>query len=101
MGLSFGEILLILVVAFLVLGPDKLPDAGRTLGKTVNSFKKALKDTNLDLKDEVEAIKKETGVAEITNLSAKAKEKETQFKNELLDLKKDLNFSDQKTSEKK
>ena len=61
MGLSFGEIVVIILVAFLVLGPDKLPDAGRTLGKTVNSFKKALKDTNLDLKEEVDAIKKETG----------------------------------------
>lgn len=101
MGLSFGEILVILIVAFLVLGPDKLPDAGRTLGKTVNSFKKALKDTNLDLKDEVESIKKETGVTEITNLSDKAKEKEAQFKSELLDLKKDLDLSDQQKSDKK
>ena len=96
MGLSFGEILVILVVAFLVLGPDKLPDAGRTLGKTVNSFKKALKDTNLDLKDEVEAIKKETGLSEVAELQSKAKEKEAQFKGELLDLKKDLDLSDER-----
>ena len=50
MGLSFGEIIVIVLVAFLVLGPDKLPEAGRTLGKTVNSFKKALSDSNLNLK---------------------------------------------------
>ena len=56
MGLSFGEIIVIVLVAFLVLGPDKLPEAGRTLGKTINSFKKALSDSKLNLKDEVDAI---------------------------------------------
>lgn len=91
MGLSFGEIVVIILVAFLVLGPDKLPDAGRTLGKTVNSFKKALSNSDLNIKDEVEAIKKETGFSEV---STKAKETEAQFKNELNDLKKDLNFKD-------
>ena len=60
MGLSFGEIVVIILVAFLVLGPDKLPDAGRTLGKTLNSFKKALSDSNLNIKEEMDAIKKET-----------------------------------------
>lgn len=100
MGLSFGEIVVIILVAFLVLGPDKLPDAGRTLGKTVNSFKKALKDTNLDLKEEVDAIKKETGISEVTALSKQAKEKEAQFKNELLDLEKDLRSNDTKQDDK-
>lgn len=100
MGLSFGEIVVIILVAFLVLGPDKLPDAGRTLGKTVNSFKKALKDTNLDLKEEVDAIKKETGISEATALSKQAKEKEAQFKNELLDLEKDLRSNDTKKDDK-
>lgn len=100
MGLSFGEIVVIILVAFLVLGPDKLPDAGRTLGKTVNSFKKALKDTNLDLKEEVDAIKKETGISEVTTLSKQAKEKEAQFKNELLDLEKDLRSNDTKKDDK-
>lgn len=97
MGLSFGEIIVIIIVAFLVLGPDKLPEAGRTLGKTVNSFKKALSDTNLNIKDEVDAIKKETGYTEVSTM---AKEKEAQFKSELQDLKKDLNLTDKKNGPK-
>lgn len=95
MGLSIGEIIVIIVVAFLVLGPDKLPDAGRTLGKTVNSFKKALSNSDLNLKDEVDAIKKETG---FTEASEKAKETEAQFKSELRDLKKDLDLGTKKKS---
>ena len=37
----FGEITLILVVALLVLGPDKLPDAAKSLGKALHDFRHA------------------------------------------------------------
>lgn len=40
MGLSFGEIIVIVLVAFLVLGPDKLPEAGRTSAKPSTASKK-------------------------------------------------------------
>ena len=66
MGLSIGEIIVILLVGFLVLGPDKLPEIGRTLGKTVNGFKKALNSSDINIKDEVDAIKKETGYSEVS-----------------------------------
>ncbi|MDO4281056.1 MAG: twin-arginine translocase TatA/TatE family subunit [Peptococcaceae bacterium] len=98
MGLSIGEIIVILLVAFLVLGPDKLPEVGRSLGKTVNSFKKALSDNDLNLKDEVESIKKEAGLSDI---STKSKEKESQFKSELDDLKKDLMGASKSSEQKK
>lgn len=97
MGLSIGEIIVILLVGFLVLGPDKLPEIGRTLGKTVNGFKKALNSSDINIKDEVDAIKKETGYSDV---STKVKEKESQFKNELLDIKKDLLSGDDKNEPK-
>ena len=97
MGLSIGEIIVILLVGFLVLGPDKLPEIGRTLGKTVNGFKKALNSSDINIKDEVDAIKKETGYSEV---STKVNEKESQFKNELLDIKKDLLSGDDKNEPK-
>lgn len=40
-GLGIWEIALILVVALLVLGPDKLPDAAKSLGKALNDFRRA------------------------------------------------------------
>jgi len=40
-GLGVWEIALILVVALLVLGPDKLPDAAKSLGKALNDFRRA------------------------------------------------------------
>jgi sec-independent protein translocase protein TatB len=43
-GLSFGEILIILVVALLVLGPTGMPKLARTLGKGLRDFRRATGD---------------------------------------------------------
>lgn len=40
-GLGFGEIILVLVVALLVLGPEKLPALAKTLGKGMREFRRA------------------------------------------------------------
>jgi sec-independent protein translocase protein TatB len=39
-GIGGSEILVILVIALLFLGPDKLPDAAKTISKTVRDLKK-------------------------------------------------------------
>src|SRR5512146_1108520 len=49
-GLSFGEIVIIAILALLLLGPDRLPDAAKTLGKGLREIRKATED----LKDQVE-----------------------------------------------
>jgi sec-independent protein translocase protein TatB len=49
-GLSFTEVLIIAVLALLLLGPDRLPDAMKTLGKGMRDLRKATDD----LKDQVE-----------------------------------------------
>ena len=36
------EIVLVLVIALVVLGPKKLPDAGKSLGKGMREFKESL-----------------------------------------------------------
>jgi sec-independent protein translocase protein TatB len=49
-GLSFGELVIIAVLALLLLGPDKLPEAAKTLGKGLRDLRRATDD----LKDQVE-----------------------------------------------
>jgi sec-independent protein translocase protein TatB len=49
-GLGFGEIIIIAIVALLLLGPDRLPEAAKTLGKGLREIRKATDD----LKDQVE-----------------------------------------------
>ena len=43
--------ILILVLALVVLGPDKLPQAGRTLGRAVRAVKKYVHDTTQELEE--------------------------------------------------
>jgi len=40
-GISIPEVLLILAIALIVLGPKKLPDLAKSLGRGIAEFKKA------------------------------------------------------------
>jgi sec-independent protein translocase protein TatB len=40
-GLGFGEIVIVAILALVLLGPDRLPEAAKTLGKTLRDLKKA------------------------------------------------------------
>ncbi len=48
-GLGITEILLILVLALLVLGPEKLPETARQLGKITGQLKRAMDDIRHDI----------------------------------------------------
>jgi TatA/E family protein of Tat protein translocase len=54
-SLGFQEILLILVLALLIFGPRKLPEIGRTLGKSLAEFKKATNELKRSIENEVQA----------------------------------------------
>jgi sec-independent protein translocase protein TatA len=41
-GLGFPELLVICVIALLVFGPKKLPDAGKALGQAIRGFKSSV-----------------------------------------------------------
>lgn len=53
-GLGTSEILVILLVALLVLGPQKLPGLARTLGKTLGEFRRVSTEFQRTLNAEVE-----------------------------------------------
>ena len=42
LGLGFQEILLLMLIALLLFGSKRLPEVGRSLGKAISEFKKAL-----------------------------------------------------------
>ncbi len=54
-SLGFQEIALILVLALLIFGPRKLPEIGRTLGRSLGEFKKATSDLKRSIEQEVNA----------------------------------------------
>jgi sec-independent protein translocase protein TatA len=47
-----GELIIVLIIALIVVGPGKLPDVGSALGKSIREFRKAATDvketTSLD-----------------------------------------------------
>ncbi len=46
------ELLLVLILALLILGPGKLPEVGSALGRTIREFRKASTDVEDSLKVE-------------------------------------------------
>lgn len=52
-GIGGFELFIILLFAFLVFGPDKLPEMAKTLGVALNKFKKAQEEMQAVIKDEV------------------------------------------------
>jgi sec-independent protein translocase protein TatB len=59
-GIGMQELLLILVIALIVLGPKKLPDVAKALGKAMNEFKRATSDLkeSLDVDQSLNSVKK-------------------------------------------
>ena len=52
-NLGMGELVLILVVALIIFGPRKLPELGRSLGKSLGEFRKASNELKSTLEDEI------------------------------------------------
>lgn len=73
------EILLIVVVALLVVGPKKLPQAARTLGKVFGEFKRVSSDVQRTISAEVDRVERDERTQkakrELMPEKAKAKEK--------------------------
>ncbi|KAL7157805.1 hypothetical protein ABFS83_02G101500 [Erythranthe nasuta] len=63
-GLGVPEIAVIAGVVALVFGPKKLPEVGRSIGKTLKGFQQAAKEFETELKSDGEPSAEITTVAE-------------------------------------
>jgi Tat protein translocase TatB subunit len=55
-----GELILILLIVFVVMGPKKLPEVARTMGKTINELKRASAGFKNEINKEVQRLDRET-----------------------------------------
>jgi sec-independent protein translocase protein TatA len=53
-GIGVPELLIVLVIALIVLGPKKLPEVGRSLGRGMREFKESISGTGRDDEDDDE-----------------------------------------------
>lgn len=60
-GIGLPELIIIMVIALIVIGPSKLPELARAIGKGMAEFKKATQDIkeSLDLDGEFQDVKNE------------------------------------------
>ncbi len=63
-GIGVPELMVILVIALIVLGPSRLPDVAKAVGKALAEFRKATSDISDELKDVRRTLENEVRTAE-------------------------------------
>jgi sec-independent protein translocase protein TatA len=53
-SLGFGELLVILVLALIIFGPRRLPEMGRTIGRSLREFRRAASEIRSELEVDVD-----------------------------------------------
>ncbi len=79
-GLGAGEILIILVIAFLLFGPKQLPEVGRQVGRAVKGLKETADDLRKSVEPEINLIQQEVKMVE-QDFQASMKEAEQEIEN--------------------
>lgn len=67
--ISTGEILIILVIAFLVFGPQKFPELARKIGKGINEVKRASASIREEITRETDKIEKDVDIRKDLDVS--------------------------------
>jgi len=82
-GIGMPELIIIFVIALIIIGPKKLPDLARALGKGMAEFRKATNEikSNLDMGDELKGIEEEltdsvSGMIHEAEIEAETEEKD-------------------------
>ncbi len=64
-NIGLPELILILVVALIVLGPRRLPEIAKALGRGLAEFKRATEEVKRQIEEEVSSLEKEVDVSSL------------------------------------
>jgi sec-independent protein translocase protein TatA len=87
LGIGAGELLLIVIIAFIAIGPARIPKAARAIARTVNTLKKASGELTSQVTRELEA--QEKALDEARN-AVKSALDDTQNASPIIPLRSDL-----------
>lgn len=71
-GIGMPEMIVILVIALIVIGPQKLPDLAKSLGKGLAEFKRATEDFRQGVEAEAKASDEKERLAQEAALKEEA-----------------------------
>jgi len=77
-GIGMPELIVILVIALIVIGPQKLPDLAKSLGKGLAEFKRATEDFRQGVDEEAKAGDEKERLAQEAALKEDAVKTETE-----------------------
>lgn len=63
LGIGPGELLLIFILALIIFGPRRLPEIGRSLGKSIREFRQASQEITSQFRDELQEASDELQAA--------------------------------------
>ncbi len=58
--IGMPELVIIFVIALIIFGPRKLPELGKSLGRSINEFKRASNELKSTLEDEIRTEEQRT-----------------------------------------
>ena len=71
-GIGMPELIVIMVIALIVIGPQKLPDLARSLGKGLAEFKKATDDFKQSVETETKSAEEKERLAKLAEVEAQS-----------------------------
>ena len=71
-SIGMPELIIIFVIALIIFGPRKLPELGRSLGKSIAEFKKASNELKSTLEEEIRLEEQRSSIEEKKSQSVTA-----------------------------
>jgi sec-independent protein translocase protein TatA len=65
-SIGMPELVIILVIALIIFGPRKLPELGRSLGKSIGEFRRASNELRSTLEEEIRVEDQKTAAPKST-----------------------------------
>ena len=76
-SLGMPELIVIFVIALIIFGPRKLPELGKSLGKSIAEFKRASNELKSTLEEEIRMEEQKTKQDEAAKAAASAQAQQT------------------------